>query len=182
MSLLLRASLSLAIFGVLFFLKPNSTIARPQKPLIISIYSAMDFIAIRDKAERMTDQYIENQFRENPDLQDLKVNVLGERAGQIVPIFEIYMTRAQWENSPQIRSWVTFNQASFALLTPEESRGRQSGEIATVQNPQRFGSGRQSVSSRSNIFPNELGNIDLDETLLTDGKPINPQLVLNELD
>lgn len=70
---------------------------------------------LRD-AEAMATQRIDREFRQNSTLNTLEVTVLGERNGEIIPIFSVSVSRDQWQTTPLVSSWAEYYSASYALL------------------------------------------------------------------
>lgn len=86
----------------------------------IPIYGQINQRYLIQEAESMASQIIAEQFRQDPSLESLEVTALGERNGEVIPIFSISVSRSQWQESPSVSSWAEYNSASYALLQRHE--------------------------------------------------------------
>jgi hypothetical protein len=93
----------------------------------ISFSSDRDHQSFLRDAETMAAQAIERELRQNSALDSLEVTVLGERHGEIMPIFSVSVSRDQWQSSPLISAWAEYYSASYALL-------RRHQDVQTVAN------------------------------------------------
>jgi len=86
----------------------------------IPIYGQINQRYLIREAESMASQVIAEQFRQHPSLESLEVTALGERNGEVIPIFSISVSRSQWQERPLVSSWAEYNSASYALLQRHE--------------------------------------------------------------
>lgn len=80
--------------------------------LVVDAEASASFAGLLQQAELTAEAAVSQTFAQQPEVTDITVNVTGERYGQIVPILVANITRADWQNTPNIRSW------SRNLLTP----------------------------------------------------------------
>ncbi len=180
----------LALFSLSFI--ANSIEARTveKDTFTVLVRRSMTYQEIRHQAEQQTNAYISSAFSQRPNLESLRLNVLGKKVVEIVPVFSVFVTRAQWQESPHVRDWVSYNQASFSLLQSDRPL------IARVEeNPVAPSSSRTTFDSpvESSII-NQLRVNNLDETdvnqLIDEGvdplqlidRGVNPQFLIDELD
>lgn len=68
------------------------------------------------QAELLAEDTISQQFRQDPDLTAIRVVIVGDRNGEVIPILTTTVTRSQWQEEPQVSSWAGYYSASYALL------------------------------------------------------------------
>ena len=59
---------------------------------------------------------IEQEFTQNSSLTEVAVSIIGERNGQYVPLLTAKVSRANWQENPQTRSWTQYYSSSAVLL------------------------------------------------------------------
>ncbi len=93
------------------------------------------------RAEILTKQSIEQAFQENSTLEAITIIILGERAGQTVPILRTRVTRSQWQANTNISEWTRYFPPSQSLLgyrnntPPTQSASRSAPSPRTRSQP-----------------------------------------------
>ena len=86
----------------------------------IPIYGQVDQRSLIREADSLASQSISERFRQNPSLNMLEMTILGERNGEVIPIFSVLVSRDQWQENPQASAWAEYSSASYALLRRHE--------------------------------------------------------------
>jgi hypothetical protein len=176
-------SKNMLIFATLgLWINVTTSLAAASEPrtLNVIIRQGMSFQEIRAKSEAETNAYIDRSFAENPDIESFRLTVLGQKIVEIVPLFSLKITRAQWQSSPHISSWAKYNQASFALLQPRPNAiGGDEEFVAanTTSNAVDQASSNTNSSKRSN-----LADLDVVEEPVEEEVFVNPQFYLSDID
>ncbi|WP_160148390.1 hypothetical protein [[Leptolyngbya] sp. PCC 7376] len=164
--------------SLLFLINPVDAKATQKSTFTVPIHRSMDYQDIRHQAEQLTNAYISLAFTQNLDIEALQLDVLGEKAVEIVPLFSIFITRTQWRESPHISDWVSYNQASFSLLQSDQPL------IASAEENDVVSSSSRTTSINLVNFPAidesfVIDEVDIDQ-LINDG--FNPQVIIDDLD
>ncbi len=72
--------------------------------------------ALIEQAESWAGKLIEQAFTQNSSLIEVAVSIIGERNGQYVPLLTAKVSRVNWQESPQTRSWAQYFSDSAVLL------------------------------------------------------------------
>lgn len=72
--------------------------------------------ALIEQAESWAGKLIEQAFTQNSSLTEVAVSIIGERNGQEVPLLTAKVSRANWQENPQTRSWTQYYSSSAVLL------------------------------------------------------------------
>ena len=72
--------------------------------------------ALIEQAESWAGKLIEQAFTQNSSLTEVAVSIIGERNGQYVPLLTAKVSRANWQENPQTRSWAQYFSDSAVLL------------------------------------------------------------------
>ncbi len=67
------------------------------------------------QAERQAEQLIQQGFAESAVTQ-VSVKVLGERDGTVAPLLSLTVSRANWQQQPQVQTWATYFRGATVLL------------------------------------------------------------------
>lgn len=82
----------------------------------VPIYKQTALDGLIDQAETLVSEVIERQFSQAADFPVIKVVVVGDRDGEILPLLTTQVSRSQWYENPRVRAWTAYYDASFALL------------------------------------------------------------------
>ena len=82
------------------------------------------------EAETLARDAINQQFSQNPNLTAVRVVVMASRNGEVLPILEASVSRDQWQERADIRSWASYFQASYALLSRNDNQ--QTTDVANA--------------------------------------------------
>lgn len=103
----------------------------------------------------MADQEINHRFDTNPSLPKVEIVVLGHRNGDIIPILATTVSRAQWQEKPQVSAWTKYYSA-YTLIrrhdpqltqvatSPSRSSTAVASRSVSVQFEQQLDSGQLS--------------------------------------
>ena len=72
--------------------------------------------ALIEQAESWAGKLIGQEFTQNSSLTEVTVSIIGERNGQEVPLLTAKVSRANWQENPQTRSWTQYHSSSAVLL------------------------------------------------------------------
>ena len=166
----------------------SSVIAESTKKstFTVPITQSMKYQDIRNRAERMSNDHIDALFNQTPQPRAVRLNILGQRAAEIVPIFSLEITREQWLESPHISHWVSYNQASFSLLqaSPNVIAHAEENSVAS-----RIPSATVESPAESQVMINDLLETEIIQLVDEGADPqrlikqgANPQFLIDELD
>jgi hypothetical protein len=88
----------------------------------MSVYGQVEYGDFFSQAEAMANEEISRQFSQNPELSEVRVVIVGDRDGEIVPILTIAVSRTQWQETPRTSAWAEYYNSSYALLQRHERR------------------------------------------------------------
>ncbi len=97
--------------------------------------------SVLSEAESLAGDTISRQFSQDDTLTTVQVLVMASRNGEILPILETIVSRDQWQERADVRSWSSYFQASYALLSRNDDQ-QATGIVSTGLN--------QSMASQSN--------------------------------
>lgn len=102
------------------FLAPRSAGATPPGiTLEIPIYTLTRPRDLLDQAERLAQDTIARQFQQQPNLDRVRLVVLGNRHGNVVPILTVVVTRSQWQRRPRLDAWAQYYASGTLLQRPD---------------------------------------------------------------
>jgi hypothetical protein len=103
---------------VVILLNSFPTVAWAENKQISSTLNAHNgsYQALIEQAESWAGKLIEQAFTQNSSLTEVAVSIIGERNGQYVPLLTAKVSRANWQESPQTRSWAQYFSDSAVLL------------------------------------------------------------------
>jgi len=90
----------------------------------VPVYSSSTYNTLLMQAESLISRTIRQQFSQDSSLASLQVTVVGTRYGETIPIMATSVSRAQWQQQPQVAQWTTYNslaQTLFARFEEPES-------------------------------------------------------------
>ncbi|MDJ0552983.1 MAG: hypothetical protein QNJ68_00760 [Microcoleaceae cyanobacterium MO_207.B10] len=68
------------------------------------------------QAEDLVKNIVNQEFKNNPQITEVTVTILGERQSQIVPVLRLTVSRSEWQNNPDIDEFTRyFADAKFLL-------------------------------------------------------------------
>jgi len=114
-----RSVLLISVLALLISLNfPHPVKAEATQVVVdVPIYSAsVSERSLTLEAELLVSQTIDQQFSQNPGLTTLKVLAMANRNGEVVPILETNVSRADWQEQPQVSIWTRYYDASFELV------------------------------------------------------------------
>ena len=105
---------------------PRSAWATPPGiTLEIPIYTLTEPRDLLSQAERLAQDTIAQQFQQQPNLDRLRLVVLGNRHGNVVPLLTVAVTRSQWQRRPQVDSWAQYYASGTLLQRPDRGPDEQ---------------------------------------------------------
>ncbi|HEY9878376.1 MAG TPA: hypothetical protein V6D29_07960 [Leptolyngbyaceae cyanobacterium] len=111
--------ITVAVF-IIWFMSGNCQPARAEvgDAVIIDmpVYGQIISNDLVAQAEALATNAVNQQFRQNPALSEVKVVVMGNRYGEIIPVLTANASRSEWQADPQISAWAQYYSASYALL------------------------------------------------------------------
>lgn len=86
------------------------------------------------QAEVSAQQEISQKFRLHPDISMLRMSVVVNRNGEIIPVFVTTVSREQWLRSGNLSPWTKYHN-SYALLRRHDVIEQRPTVIAAVPRP-----------------------------------------------
>lgn len=80
------------------------------------VYGQILYDDLISQAEFFVGTLINDQFSRSTDLSAVQVIVTGNRNGEVIPILVTTVSRAQWQETPQVSIWTEYYKTSYALL------------------------------------------------------------------
>ena len=74
------------------------------------------FEMLVERGINLAQQVVESRFQRNPDLETLRVVIVGENKGMIAPLFVVKVNRYRWLDNPDVRRWMSYFPDSRLLL------------------------------------------------------------------
>jgi len=111
--------LVLASIGILSLgLISNRAIAAPKQYVsTVNVTSSQQpYDSLVRQAEAQAQQIIRSAFAQNPSLTEASVTVLGRRNYQEIPLLVVTVSRADWQRSPNVRTWANYSGYSAKVL------------------------------------------------------------------
>ncbi|HIK17620.1 MAG TPA: hypothetical protein IGS53_20340 [Leptolyngbyaceae cyanobacterium M33_DOE_097] len=111
---LVIASIGILSLGLL----SSRAIAAPRQYVsTVNVSSSQQpYDALVRQAEAQAQQIIRSAFAQNPGLTEASVTVLGRRNYQEIPLLVVTVSRADWQRSPNIRTWANYAGYSAKVL------------------------------------------------------------------
>ncbi|MEB3359965.1 MAG: hypothetical protein VKK04_24780 [Synechococcales bacterium] len=79
------------------------------------VYGQVTYSDLAAEAESLAEEAIARQFTQNPSLPTVRVVVLSNRNGEMIPILTTTVSREQWQANPQVSAWTQYY-ASYGLI------------------------------------------------------------------
>lgn len=94
---------------------PSAHARTEQFTFEVPINNPIGHREIIGQVEVETQAEISRQFRQNPEMSTIQMSVLANRNGEVIPVFVTTVSRAEWQQDPQITRWTKYHN-SYALL------------------------------------------------------------------
>ncbi|OLP18126.1 hypothetical protein BST81_13995 [Leptolyngbya sp. 'hensonii'] len=75
-----------------------------------------NFADLRQQAEAMAADSIQQFFLQNPAADEVSVKITGEHNGTEVPLLFLTVSRSNWKQTPSIQAWARYFSSSEKLL------------------------------------------------------------------
>lgn len=107
-----------AILAISCLAMPTNSALAETKSLnfTLSAEESQSFASLKEQAEILAVDVIQQRFQDNPQLMEIVVTIVGDRKAQQVPILQIKVTRSQWQQQPEIKLWSRYFPGSATLL------------------------------------------------------------------
>lgn len=122
----LMAFLAASMLSLLNSIYQPTHAETPNFVIEISVDAQTLYSDLITQAESLVSDAINRQFGQDPNLPISQIVVMGDRNGEIIPILTTTVSRAQWQENPQVNAWTKYYGASYALL----QRYRQEEQVA----------------------------------------------------
>ncbi|MGK7920076.1 MAG: hypothetical protein AB4080_08735 [Trichodesmium sp.] len=168
--LLWSTTLTLAII----FITNLTVLASAKKAsLLIDSNDNSSYKNLVEKSEKLAQETIEQEFKNNPEITEITITILGERQSQIVPVLRSTVSRSEWQKNANIDDFTRyFADAKFLLKFEEDTNNSDSQPTPQTQPeipappppstnsqpivpPPQNESPRQKPPSNSPIFPTD---------------------------
>jgi len=94
----------------------NQTANLKQIDYTLVIQQGQTFAELIRQAELQATNLVEQEFAADPDIAEISINIVGDRAGQQAPLLQARVSRASWQQQPTIRQWTKYFATSAVLL------------------------------------------------------------------
>jgi hypothetical protein len=91
----------------------------------LSTQDNQTYKSLLEQAESLASQSIAQGFTASPSITEIVVTIIGERNGQEVPLLFTKVSRSQWQQQPQIKTWSQYFSNSAVLLGFWRTSGSQ---------------------------------------------------------
>lgn len=95
---------------------PNQTASPKQIDYILVVQQGQTFAELIRQAELQATNLVEHEFAADPNIVEIGINIVGDRAGQQAPLLQAKVSRADWQQQPTIRQWTKYFATSAVLL------------------------------------------------------------------
>lgn len=103
------------------FAQVQAAWAQAERVVIeLPIYGQLIYGELTAQAESMVQNSISRHFAQSGSPSEIEIVVVGNRHGEVVPISTTAVSRAQWQQTPQVSAWTRYYSASQALLQRHE--------------------------------------------------------------
>lgn len=97
---------------------PETARAQPgELDLVVNADPVPDFRQLVTEAETLLTQRISQAFADNLALTSLRIQILAERNGAIVPLMMTEVSRREWERDNRIANWTRYFDDAQVLLS-----------------------------------------------------------------
>ncbi|MBW4660573.1 MAG: hypothetical protein KME15_18025 [Drouetiella hepatica Uher 2000/2452] len=107
-------------------------VARAESQALNYVIDSSDdqsYAAVIERAEAMAGNSIAQAFAGNPSITEVAVKVTGDRNGSLSPLLFVKVSRADWQNRPNVQAWAQYLGDASILLGYRG--GTSSSTIAT---------------------------------------------------
>ena len=120
----------------------ESALASSDGPVLLDmpIYNQTSSDDLLSRAESMVSQEINRYFESDPGLAEIEIVVLGSRNGDVIPILATTVSRAQWQDNPQVSAWTKYYSA-YALIRRHDRQPTQQVAAAPSRRSRSVASG-----------------------------------------
>lgn len=122
--------LSTIIFTLANLLISTIMVLASAKNITLSIDSNENnyYNILVKNAEDLAKKTINQEFDNNPEITSFTITILGERKGQIVPVIRSTVSRAEWQNNPNIDNFTRYFADAKLLLKFEDESDISEGQ------------------------------------------------------
>ncbi|MGV0023879.1 hypothetical protein [Phormidesmis priestleyi] len=111
-----RLGLTLLLVGLSLGGVARSVSARAvQTDLTIEAETSPSFADLMQQAERLAEKLVSQAF-EQAGVTEVLIRISGDRAGELVPLLTVKVTRSDWQKNPILRSHARYYSISARLL------------------------------------------------------------------
>lgn len=94
----------------------NQTANLKQIDYTLVVQQGQTFTELIQQAELQATNLVEQEFAADPNIAEISINIVGDRAGQQAPLLQARVSRASWQQQPTIRQWTKYFATSAVLL------------------------------------------------------------------
>jgi len=94
----------------------NQTANLKQIDYTLVVQQGQTFAQLIRQAELQATNLVEQEFAADPNIAEIGINIVGDRAGQQAPLLQARVSRADWQQQPTIRQWTKYFATSAVLL------------------------------------------------------------------
>jgi hypothetical protein len=87
-----------------------------ERNFTLQVGENQSFEILIKQAVDLTQNSVDREFQDNPELTEISIIVLAENNGQIVPLTRSKVSRTQWESDSRIERWTRYFGNSRMLL------------------------------------------------------------------
>ncbi|HAA28441.1 MAG TPA: hypothetical protein DCE56_13100 [Cyanobacteria bacterium UBA8553] len=87
-----------------------------EQNLLLNSDGTQSFNVLIRSAQDLAKTSIEQEFTENPEVNEVSLTISTEHNGQIVPILHAKVTRSQWQKDSRLNRWTKYFNSSGVLL------------------------------------------------------------------
>lgn len=117
----------------------ESAFAAQRISVTLQADKVQDYGRLLEQAVGMGNDAIASTFETNPDTDPIKLTVLINRNGQILPILVAEISRDQWQQQPDVQNWARYS-ASVRTLLGYAQPARTTAARPRPSSPQRSNS------------------------------------------
>lgn len=127
--------------------------------LEMPVYGALVYQNLVNEAEPIVAKTIDRQFIQEPRLEMIEVVITANRDGDVIPVMTTYVSRAQWQQAPQVSLWSKYHRAYAQFQRPDlQPRSRTVVAVALRRSDIQNSLSRNTLSGRA--AQRQLSDID----------------------